>query len=164
MRSARSGQVAVHIDATPEQVWSVLSDLDRMGEWSPECYKVAWLDGAQSPATPGARFKGWNRYGLLRWSMTCEVRTAEPAREISWATVKGDRELVVWKYRLEPNGGGCDLTESFDCRWLPASAVLAEDFLMRDRDRRRQEAMRATLDRIKQAAESAVTRGAPASS
>ena len=164
MRSARSGQAAVHIDATPDQVWSVVSEIERMGEWSPECYRVEWLDGAASPARPGARFKGWNRYGFLRWSMTCEVKTAEAPSEISWATVKGNRELVVWTYRLRPAGDGCELTESFECRWLPPTAVLAEDFLMRDRDRRRDEAMRATLDRIKRAAESRVTRGTPSSS
>lgn len=164
MRSARTGQVSTHIGAPPEEVWAILSDLERMGEWSPECYRVAWLDGAESPAKPGARFKGWNRYGFLRWSMTCEVKTADPGREISWATVRGDRELVVWAYRLQPTTEGCDLTESFEVRWLPPTAVLAEDFLMRDRDRRRDEAMRATLDRIKKAAESCVTRGTPSSS
>ena len=124
-----------------------------MGEWSPECYKVAWLDGASSPATPGARFKGWNRYGFLRWSMTCQVKTADGPREISWSTVRSGRELVTWSYRLDAADGGTDLTESFEVRWLPPSAVLAEDFLMRDRDRRRDEAMRATLGRIKATAE-----------
>ena len=66
--------------------------------------------------------------------------------------------------RLEPAEGGTNLTESFEVRWLPPTAVLAEDFLMRDRDRRRDEAMRATLGRIKAAVESAVTGGTPASS
>lgn len=164
MRSARTGQATIHIDASPEEVWAILSGLERMGEWSPECYRVEWLDGAGSPAQPGARFKGWNRYGFLRWSMTCEVKTAEPGREISWATVRGDRELVIWRYRLQPAADGCDLTESFEVRWLPPTAVLAEDFLMRDRDRRRGEAMRATLDRIKKTSESAVTGGIPSSS
>jgi len=164
MRSARTGQASTHIEATPEQVWAILSDLERMGEWSPECHKVEWLDGAKSPAEPGARFKGWNRYGLLRWSMTCEVKTADPGREISWATVRGRRELVVWTYRLQPVSEGSDLTESFEVRWLPPSAVLAEDFLMRDRDRRRDEAMRSTLARIKKAVESSVTGSVSSSS
>ena len=154
MRSARQGEVRVHVQAPPEKVYEVLAYLDRMGEWSPECYKVAWLDGASSPAHPGARFKGWNRYSFLRWSMTCKVKTADPGREISWATVKGDRELVTWRYRMDPTpDGGTDLTESFECHWLPFSATLAEDYLMADRDRRREEAMKGTLDRIKAAAE-----------
>ena len=142
------------MSAPPEKVYDVLADLDRMGEWSPECYKVAWLDGATSPARPGARFKGWNRYSFLRWSMTCEVKAADPGREIAFATKKRDRDLVTWRYRMEPaDGGGTELIESFECHWLPPSAVLAEDYLMVDRDRRREQAMQDTLGRIKAAAE-----------
>ena len=53
MKSARQGEVDIHVNAPPEAVWRVVADLDRMGEWSPECYRVEWLDGAHSPATPG---------------------------------------------------------------------------------------------------------------
>ena len=38
---------------------------------------------------------------------------------------------------------------------LPPTAAYAEDVLMRDRDRRREEAMRTTLKRIKDTAEAA---------
>lgn len=154
MASARSGEVRIHIDAPPERVWSLLADLDRMGEWSPECYRVEWLDGAKSPALAGTRFKGWNRYGPMRWSMTSEVKTAEPGRELAWSTVARGRELVRWSYRFLPADGGTDVAESFEVFWLPFTARLAEDVLMRDRDRRREEAMRATLERIKTLAES----------
>jgi uncharacterized protein YndB with AHSA1/START domain len=153
MKSARSGSVQVHIDAPAQRVWAVLSDLERMGEWSPECYRVEWLDGAHSPATPGARFKGWNRFGWMRWSMPCEVKTAVADQELSFSTMARGRELVTWSYRIDPSEGGVDLVESFDVHWLPLSARIAEDFLMRDRDRRREESMRKTLEGIKQLAE-----------
>jgi len=45
--------------------------------------------------------------------------------------------------------------------WLPVTARLAEDVLMRDRDRRRQEAMRATLNRIKELAENGAAPATP---
>ncbi len=48
-----------------------------------------------------------------------------------------------------------DLNESFEVVWLPPTASHVEDVLMRDRDRRREEAMRATLKRIKDIAEAA---------
>jgi uncharacterized protein YndB with AHSA1/START domain len=153
--SARTGEERIHIDAPPEAVWDLLSDVERMGEWSPECYRVAWLDGAAAPATPGARFKGWNRYGPMRWTMTCEVKSAIPGREIAWSTVQGDREVVRWSYRLEPADSGTNLVESFDVKWLPFGPRVFEDYLMRDRDRRRSQAMAATLKRIKAAAETA---------
>jgi len=157
MRSARHGEVRAHIDAPPQKVWALLANLDQMSRWSPECYRVQWLDGASSPATPGARFKGWNRFGWLRWTMTCQVKTAEPGRELAFSTIAKDRELVRWRYLLEPANGGTDLIESFQVIWLPFTARLGEDVLMRDRDRRREEAMRTTLNRIKDVAEGART-------
>jgi len=153
MASARRGEVRIHIDAPPDRVWSLLAELERMGEWSPECYRVDWLGGARSPAAVGARFKGSNRFGWLRWSVTCEVKAADPGRELAFSTVSGNRECVRWRYQLAPAGGGTDLTESFEVIWLRLDARIAEDFVMRDRDRRREEGMHATLERIKAVAE-----------
>jgi len=155
MASARHGQVRTRIDAPPEVVWDLLADLERMGEWSPECYRVEWLEGATSPATPGAQFRGHNRFGRMKWSVTCQVQTAERGKQLSWSTVEKGREMVRWTYRLEPNDSGTDIVESFEVKWLPPLARLAEDVLMRSRDRRREEAMKATLNRIKSVAEEA---------
>lgn len=155
MTSARRDEVSLHIDATPDRVWALLADLERMGEWSPECYKVRWLGEAQSPATTGARFKGWNKYGWIRWSTTCEIKVAEPGRELTFSTVKGQREVVRWSYRLEPANNGTDVTESFQAMSWPLDVRFFEDVVMRDRDRRRQAAMHATLDRIRAIAEHA---------
>lgn len=157
MRSARTGSVTVHVDAPAARVWALLADLERMGEWSPECYRVEWQDGASSPATPGARFRGWNRYGRMRWSVACRVKTAVPDKELSFSTLVREKEMVTWTYRIEPSDDGVDLVEFFDVHWLPLSARIAEDFLMRDRDRRRDRAMRLTLGRIKGLAEDEAT-------
>lgn len=106
MPSARTDDARIHVDALPESVWDLLADLERMGEWSPECYQVRWLGGASSPAKPGARFKGSNRSGRLKWSMTCEVKTAERGRELSWSTMRKNKEIVRWTYRMEPADSG----------------------------------------------------------
>jgi uncharacterized protein YndB with AHSA1/START domain len=153
MTSARHGEVRTHIDASPEAVWALLADVERMSEWSPECYRVRWLDGARQPATLGARFKGRNKSGLLRWSMTCEVKVADPGRELAWSTIRGGRDIVMWRYRLEPSNGGTDVTESFEAMRWPFDVRLFEDIVMRDRDRKREHAMRTTLERIKAVAE-----------
>lgn len=126
-----------------------------MGEWSPECYRVEWQDGAQSPPVAGARFKGWNRYGWLKWSMPCQVKIGVPNQELSFSTVAGDKEVTTWTYQLVAADGGVDLIESFHVHWLPFTARVAEDLLMHDRDRRREEAMRQTLERIKKLVEGA---------
>lgn len=156
MASSRHGEVCTHIEVAPERVWALVASLDRMGEWSPECYRVAWLDGATSPAKPGAHFKGRNKWGPVRWAMACEVKTAEPGQEISWSTVQRGRDLVTWKYHFEPEGSGTKVTESFQVHWLPPLARFFEDVLMVNRDRSREDAMRATLERIKEVAETAL--------
>ena len=49
-----SGEVLVR--AAPEQVFELLCDVTRMGEWSPECFRCEWLgDAVSAPrrALPG---------------------------------------------------------------------------------------------------------------
>ena len=66
MPTAQRGQASIEIAAPPDLVYDLIADVTRMGEWSPECYRCEWLDGA-SAATPGARFRGYNRIGRFRW-------------------------------------------------------------------------------------------------
>jgi uncharacterized protein YndB with AHSA1/START domain len=98
MASARRGQVEIHIDAAPERVWELLPDLERMGEWSPECYRVEWLDGAKSPAKPEARFRGWNKFDRMSWSVTCSVKSAIPGRELAFSTIGTPENHGIQRY------------------------------------------------------------------
>lgn len=111
----KSGSVAVEVAATPEQVWALLADVTRAGEWSHETQGGEWLDGA-SAAAPGARFKGRNRNGRTRWSRVCEVLTAESPRTISWRTVPTRLypDSTVWTYELTPTDQGCRITQRFE--------------------------------------------------
>ena len=54
---APGGEASVALVADAVRVWSLVSDVTRMGAWSPELEAAAWLDGATGPAV-GARFKG----------------------------------------------------------------------------------------------------------
>src|SRR5438552_2915615 len=69
------GQVSVTIGAPPEVVWRMIADVRRMGEWSPETYRCEWIAPATAPVV-GARFRGYNRRGLLRWPTASYVRRA----------------------------------------------------------------------------------------
>src|SRR5258708_23866680 len=111
MASARQGQVRTHIDAPPGAVWALLANLERMGEWSPECYHVQWLDGAGSPATARARFPGRNRFRWMRWSMTCPGTNAQPGHELAFSTIQRGREPVRWRHPFPPPRGGNDPTQ-----------------------------------------------------
>jgi len=141
------------MNATPARIYDLIADLRRMGEWSPECDRVEWEAGATSPAA-GARFTGHNRTGpghLIGWSRHGRVLTADPRREFTFVTEEGGREATVWRYRLEPAGGGTRVTESYDVKWLPLWARIIDGPLNRHRELH--DNMRYTLARLKTAAE-----------
>ena len=98
-------------DAPVEAVWRVVA---RTGEWSHECLQVSWLGGATA-AAPGARFRGRNRAGWLRWSRICEVLAVDPPRQIAWRTIS--TPLFVdssdWRITLEPVGAGTRIVQTF---------------------------------------------------
>ena len=101
------------ISATPERVYELVSDLPRMGEWSPENRGGAWIKGATGPAV-GAAFKGKNRKGAMRWSTISTVVTAEPGRDFAFdVSVKGFA-VARWGYRMEAVDGGTRVTEYWD--------------------------------------------------
>lgn len=111
----KHGSATVEVDATPEQVWGLLADVTRTGEWSHETQGAEWLDGATA-AAPGARFRGRNRQGRSKWSRVCEVVTADVARTISWRTVPSRlyADSTVWTYELAPTADGCRITQRFE--------------------------------------------------
>jgi len=145
------GSVTVHMDATPERIWALVSDVTAIGRYSPETFEAEWLDGATGP-TVGARFRGHvkrNGKGPVYWT-TCTVIASEPGREFAFGVGTGSTPMNVWRYRLEPTdpGTGTDVTESFQ---------LADVALLRlywavlgwSRGRTNENGMRATLERIK---------------
>jgi uncharacterized membrane protein len=149
----RHDSASVVIQAPAERIYELAADLPRMGDWSPECRRVEWLDGSTAPAA-GAAFIGHNQGGpggLMRWSRRGRVLTAEPGREFAFVTEEGGRESTEWRYRLEPVEGGTRVTESYTVRWIPTWARLLD--VPTNRARELRAAMRHTLGRLKDAAE-----------
>jgi uncharacterized protein YndB with AHSA1/START domain len=143
------GAASEWIDAPPEVVWTLVTDVTRMGEWSPETYAAEWLDGATGPAV-GARFRGRNRRGLLqRWSTRPRVRVCRPPHEFTFALGIGNHDFVVWRYQLEPERGGTTVTESFTQRGYSLYGSLRP----RRREQQLVDGMASTLRRLKHVAE-----------
>src|SRR2546423_1374070 len=118
VRPATEVSVDEHIDAPPDSVYALVSDVTRMAQWSPETTSCRWLDGAIGPAV-GARFKGSNRDRWRRWSTTCTVRAADPGRRFSFDVDFASFPLSRWTYELAPDGDGCRVTESWTDRRRP---------------------------------------------
>jgi uncharacterized protein YndB with AHSA1/START domain len=144
------GSVTVHFAAPPAEVWDLVSDVTRIGEFSPETFEAQWLDGATGPRA-GARFRGHvrrNGRGPVYWT-TCTVTVSDPGREFAFA-VNGPGEVIVntWRYRLEPREDGTDVTESFE---LPGTLPMRLYWSVAGRARLRTNltGMRVTLEKMK---------------
>lgn len=151
MPTATRGAASVLISATADDVYRLVTDVTSIGDRSPECHRAEWLDGATT-AAPGARFRGHNKVGWVRWSTTCVVTVADPPHEFGFVVVSGKgREETRWSYVIEPVHGAVRLSESYEFVWCPVAARIAELPFPRDRQLRR--GLAVTLDRIKAAAE-----------
>lgn len=104
-------EVRTWIDAPPERVWPLVSDVELMPSTSGELQSAEWLDGATGPAV-GARFVGHSRHEAMgEWSATSHVIECEPCRVFAWAVGDPDDASAVWRFRLAAAEGGTELTE-----------------------------------------------------
>lgn len=142
------GSATTTIQATPEEVYDLVADITRMPEWSPETYRTHWVGGATS-AAPGARFRGWNKKGPVRWCTDPVIDVADRGRELTFTTTFfGVGRLTTWSFTMAPADGGTTVTETWQSHAKPLERVFsggrAEDL---------QRGMEQTLARIKAAAE-----------
>jgi uncharacterized protein YndB with AHSA1/START domain len=146
--------VTVHMEAPPEEVWSLVSDVTRIGEFSPETFEAEWLDGATEPAE-GVRFRGHVRRNgkfPVYWTK-CVITACEPGRVFEFGVNgAGDKAINTWRYELEPANGGTDVTESFRLA-DKAPLRLYWKIAGKLRGRTNNDGMRATLERMKAAVE-----------
>lgn len=141
--------VTLHMAAPPEKIWELVSDVTKIGRYSPETFEAEWLDGATGPEV-GARFRGHvkrNGKGPTYWT-TCTVTASVPGREFAFGVGSGKKPLNVWRYRLEPATDGTDVTESFE---LADTALLRLYWALLGwaRGRTNRNGMQTTLERVK---------------
>ena len=151
MPTASTGEASSYINADPAVVYDVITDVSSMGDRSPECYRADWI-GDVAVAAVGARFRGHNRVGFIKWSTTCTVTTADRGREFGFSVVnRHGREETRWRYQISAADGGCTVTESYRFLWCPFAARIAEIPFPRDRQLRR--GIAQTLANLKASAE-----------
>jgi uncharacterized protein YndB with AHSA1/START domain len=146
-------EVTTEIAAPPERVYGLVTDLSNMGRWSPECHRCEWIDGASGPAV-GAKFKGWNTRGLMRWSTVSTVVIADEPSHFAWEVTQS---RMRWGYRFEPSNGGTRVTEYRDelaVKPLHVRIAYKLRLLGKDPDAIVRAGMQETLERLKAGAES----------
>lgn len=103
---------SISVAVPPDELYALVSDVTRMGEWSPICRTCWWDDGA-GPYV-GAWFTGRNETPERTWETRSQVVAAEPGRKFAWQVNEG---WVHWEYTFEPENGGTRLTEAW--QFLP---------------------------------------------
>ncbi len=93
------------VDLAPATMWDRVTDVARLGEWSPECEHAAWLDVDTHGVYVGARFEGRNRFGDGNvGNVVCVVTEAECPRTFAWVVLDDNddpgRPSSIWRYEL----------------------------------------------------------------
>jgi uncharacterized protein YndB with AHSA1/START domain len=144
-------QARIDIDASPEAVWALVSDLSLMPKWSPQC-KLMKVFG---PLRPGARTVNVNRRNYLVWPTTSRITEVVPERKLAFRVNENN---TVWSYELEPTATGTRLTESRHAEngVKPVSNLLVNAVMggVPNFEVELVDGMNASLSRIKAAAES----------
>ena len=151
MTAPPGDRATVFIAAEPDRVWQLISDVTRMGDWSPECYRGMWLTPRRGK---GALFLGLNKDRGLRWPSPAIVTESERGKTFAFRAASG----VLWRYRLTADEGGCVLTEERITRGEFRWVRMAYRLFLGGYDRRMnvlRSGMQQTVERVKAAAEGA---------
>jgi hypothetical protein len=145
-------QAEVAIDADPQAVYALITDLSTLAACAEEAATMKWVSG--DAARPGAVFKGTNRNGIRRWTTKCTVTDAEPGSAFAFDVGYFEIPVAHWRYDIDGTDGGSRVTERmWDRRpgWFVKPGGVATGVM--DRPTVNAEHIRLTLQRLKEQAE-----------
>ena len=148
-------EASIHIAAPADELYAMVSDVTRMGEWSPEAVGGRWKDGGSGQV--GDWFVGENQTPDRSWERECEVAAAEVGRDFTFVVGGVEANCTWWSYEFEPTAAGTTVTERW---WMvnktPAMAAAPQD-LYDQRIAYTETMLQDTLAALKAAAEASAT-------
>ena len=97
-------EASIEIAASPENLYDMVSDVTRMGEWSPEAVGAEWVEGGSG--AEGDWFDGHNATPDREWTRRCQVARAERGRDFTFVVGGVEANCTWWSYEMEPLEGG----------------------------------------------------------
>jgi len=155
-------QVEVRVEAPPERVWALVTDIDLPARYSGEFKGAQWVEGGPGPVV-GARFVGRNEHPAIgKWQSTSVIVTCDACRVFAWDVQGPDGGVgASWRFELEPDGNGTRLRQWARMGPAPTGLTAAieampdkEERIIAVRIAEWQHNMQATVDGIKALAES----------
>jgi len=152
MQALDRDELSMFMDATPEAVYALVSDVTRTPEFSPQVIRSSWIGGATGPAV-GARFKARNKVQRgPGWNNKPVVTVADPGREFAFTRTELGGGTMLWRYQFQPEGTGTKVTESYEViqpltrfMWFVIERICGR----RDRRSDLQHGMQQTLERVR---------------
>lgn len=138
-------EVSRDIAAPPAAIFGAITDITRMGEWSPETYAAEWNEGFDH-AELDARFTGHNRNGEHEWSTEAKIVELVPDRRFFFDCEWSGFVYASWGYEIEAIEGGSRVTECWqDHRPDDAKQFAGEISGVYEREPHNRAGMEATL-------------------
>src|SRR5579864_2707589 len=103
--SSLSYSESIVVARSAEDLYDLVSDVTRMGEWSPVCEACWWDDGASGRV--GDKFTGRNELPTRTWETRSEVVAADRGHEFAFVVGEG---WTRWGYTFSPAQGGTEIT------------------------------------------------------
>lgn len=92
------------VAAAPAELYELVSDVSRIGEWSSTAVSAAYDEGAGP--RPGEWFSGQNRRGELSWASRSQVEVAEPGAEFTFVVGGLAEGIARWRWTFTADGPG----------------------------------------------------------
>lgn len=136
----RGVRVELDIDAAPEEIWPLVTDIGLPARFSGEAAGATWDDPGPGP---GGTFRGRNACddtghpaldellrarlgGRLAWETPCHVTRWEPGRDFTYVVGDPADPSAEWGFRLQQLvGGGTRVTAAMTMRAHPSGTALA---------------------------------------
>ncbi|WP_424186855.1 SRPBCC family protein [Actinokineospora sp. G85] len=103
-RDCPTVEVSERVDATPEAVWALVTDISLPLRHSAELREVEWVEGAE--VAVGNRFRGRNedpRFG--QWQTESVIVEVEPLRRWVYDVQGPDGPVATWGFEVDPGQG-----------------------------------------------------------